>query len=168
MQERRRTTDVVSYPDFVDWSHARSFERLGALTGGSVTVAGTGNAEYVFGARVTPTLFETLGVQPSRLSAAASRPDEQKRARPRRRRPERRLVAGAMQGGAADAIGQVLRINDAPYTIVGVMPPDVRLSIGAAEQRYVPLTVDPSRNHGFLRVVGRLAPRRCRPDGSAG
>ncbi|MBI3492593.1 MAG: ABC transporter permease, partial [Acidobacteria bacterium] len=147
------TTDVASYPDYQDWSRARSFERLGALTGGSVTVAGTGNAEYVFGARVTPTLFETLGVQPA--IGRGFNVDEQAPGAPH----VVVLSDGFWRrqfGGASSAVGQILRINDAAYTIVGVMPPEFRLSIGSPEQLYMPLTVDPSRNHGFLRVVGRL------------
>src|SRR5258706_6718380 len=147
------TTDVASYPDYQDWSRASSFESLGALTGGSVTVTGSGTAEYVSGARVTPTLFETLGVQP--VIGRGFTASEQ--------------VAGAPHvvvlsdgywrrefGGTPSAIGQTLRINEAQYTIVGVMPPEFRLSLGVPEQLYVPLTVDPSRNHGFLRVIGRL------------
>jgi putative ABC transport system permease protein len=38
------------------------------------------------------------------------------------------------------------------------MPPEFRLSIGSPEQLYMPLAVDSSRNHGFLRVIGRLRP----------
>jgi len=147
------TTDVASYPDFQDWSRARSFERLGAFAGGSVTVAGMGSAEYVFGLRVTPTLFETLGVRPA--LGRGFNLDEQTQGAPH----VVVLSDGFWKrqwGGAAGAIGQVLRINEAPYTIVGVMPPEFCLSVGAPEQLYVPLTVDPSRNHGFLRVVGRL------------
>jgi putative ABC transport system permease protein len=149
------TTDVASYPDYQDWSRAGSFESLGALAGGSVTVAGSSTAEYVFGARVTSTLFETLGVQP--VIGRGFTASEQ--------------VAGAPHvvvlsdgywrrefGGASSAVGQTLRINETPYTIVGVMPPAFRLSLGVPEQLYVPLTIDASRNHGFLRVVGRLRP----------
>jgi hypothetical protein len=53
-------------------------------------------------------------------------------------------------------LGQTIRINEEPYTIVGVMPPTFQ--IDDWERFYVPLAIDPSRGHGFLRVVGRLRP----------
>jgi putative ABC transport system permease protein len=120
-----------------------------------VTVTGTGIAEYVSGARVTATLFETLGVRPV-LGRGFTLDEETPGA------PHVVVLSDGFwkrqYAGAEAAIGQVLRINEAPYTIVGVMPPEFRLSIGAPEQLYVPLSVDPSRNHGFLRVFGRLGP----------
>ena len=56
--------DVASYPDFLEWTRASSFERMGAFAGGNMTVSGAGNAEYVRTLRVSATLFETLGVAP--------------------------------------------------------------------------------------------------------
>lgn len=153
--KRGDTTDVASYPDFQDWSRARSIERLGAFAGGSVTVAGTGGAEFVWGLRVTSTLFETLGVRPA-LGRGFTLDDQNPGA------PHVVVLSDGFwkrqYGGAAEAIGQVLRINEAPYTIVGVMPPGFRVALRSPEQLFVPLTVDPNRNHGFLRVVGRLRP----------
>jgi putative ABC transport system permease protein len=148
-------TDVASHPDYLDWSTARSFERMGAFAGGSVTVTGTSDAEFVPGLRVSPTLFDTLGVSPALGRGFTI--DEQKPGAPH-------VVVLSdgfwkrQYGGTPDAIGRVLRINDAPYTVVGVMPAAFRVSTGAPEQLYVPLTADPSRSHGFLRVIGRLRP----------
>ncbi|MBZ5559764.1 MAG: ABC transporter permease [Acidobacteriia bacterium] len=149
------TTDVASHPDYLDWSKARGFERMGAFAGGGMTVTGTGDAEFVSGLRVSPTLFDTVGVNPA-LGRGFTL-DEQNPGAPR-------VVVLSdgfwkrQYGGAAGAIGRELRVNDAPYTIVGVMPPGFHVSSNAAEQLYIPLTIDPSRNHGFLRVIGRLRP----------
>src|SRR5262249_30212222 len=60
--------------------------------------------------------------------------------------------------GRADILGSALRLNEDTYTIIGVMPPGFKFISLEAEQVYVPLVRDPSRNHGFLRVIGRLRP----------
>ena len=147
------TTDVASYPDFVDWSHAASFARMGAFAARNVTVADRGETEYLVSLRVSASLFDTLGVQPSR-GRGFDADDEQPGA------PGTVILSDGFwkrhYGGAADVIGHTLRINEAPYTVVGVMAPDVHVAIGAPEDFYLPLTVDPARNHGFLRVIGRL------------
>jgi hypothetical protein len=61
-------------------------------------------------------------------------------------------------GSAPDVLGKTVRVNDESFTIVGVMPPAFHIERHDSEQVYAPLTVDPSRNHGFLRIVGRLKP----------
>ncbi len=58
--------------------------------------------------------------------------------------------------GRDDIVGQTLRVNEQPYTVVGVMPPGLTCSLGQPEQIYTPLARDPNRGHGFLRVLGRL------------
>ena len=44
------------------------------------------------------------------------------------------------------------------YTVIGVMPPDFKVSPDAQEQVYIPQVRDPNRGHGFLLVLGRLKP----------
>ena len=146
-------TDVASYPDFADWSHAATFSRMGAFASRNVTVADGGNTEYLVSLRVSASLFDTLGIQPSR--GRGFRGDD-----------EQPGAAGVVilsdgfwkrhYGGTDDVLGRMLRVNEASYTVVGVMGPDVRINTGAPEDFYLPLTIDPARNHGFLRVVGRL------------
>jgi len=150
------THDVASYPDYVDWARAHSFERVGAFAGGNLTVAGTGDAAFVKGLRVSATLFDTLGAQPA-IGRGFLSSEENPGA------PHVVVLGDGLwkrqYAGARDAVGHTLRINDAPYTIVGVMPPGFRVALaGSAEDLYVPLQVDPNRNHGFLRVVGRMRP----------
>jgi putative ABC transport system permease protein len=60
--------------------------------------------------------------------------------------------------GRPDILGQTIRANEETYSIIGVMPPAFRFHPDQQEQIYVPLTRDPDRSHGFLRVVGRLRP----------
>ena len=58
-------------------------------------------------------------------------------------------------GGSPAAIGQTVRIDERPHTIVGVMPSRFTLD-GDSEDYFQPLGVDANRNRGFLRTVGRL------------
>ncbi len=150
--------DVATYPDFADWrARSRAFERMTAFTTRGMTIVGPDQAELVPAVQVTPGFFETLGIAPA--LGRTFRPDEGE--------------AGTAQvavlsdsawrrhyGGRADVLGKTIRANEEAWTIVGVMPPDFRFSFdsGPPEQIYVPLVRDPSRNHGFLRVLGRLRP----------
>jgi putative ABC transport system permease protein len=147
------TTDVASYPDYLDWAQAGSLERLGAFAGRNVTITGSGEAEYVFALRVSSTLFDTLGVRPA--LGRGIRADEEQAG------SSHVVVLSdaywkSRYAGAADALGRTVRINEELFTIVGVMPPGVRISQRGNEQFYVPLVADSNRNHGFLEVVGRL------------
>ena len=51
-----------------------------------------------------------------------------------------------------------MRANEESWTIIGVTPQGFRFTPATPEQIYVPLVRDPDRNHGFVRVLGRLRP----------
>src|SRR4029079_6294640 len=56
-----------TYPNFDDWRRSsQSFEHMSAYFGASVTLTGSGHPAQIRGARVTPGLFQTVGVAPSR------------------------------------------------------------------------------------------------------
>jgi putative ABC transport system permease protein len=156
-EENNEREDVVSYPGFEDWkARSRSFERLAAFTTRSMTLAGDDQAELVEAVQATPGFFETLGVAPA--LGRTFRPEESE--------------AGASAvavlsdeawrryfGGRRDVLGKTLRANEEIFTVVGVMPSDFRFVFPTQPpQIFVPLVRDPSRNHGYLRVLGRLRP----------
>jgi putative ABC transport system permease protein len=155
--------DVTSYPDFADWKEqSHSFEALAAFTDRTMTVSGANGAVLVRGIRPTPGFFEVLGVQPE--IGRTFRNEESD--------PALAHVAilsdafwKSQFGGRRDILGQTLRINmsrstdaNTAYTVIGVMPPDFKISPEAQEQIYVPQVRDPDRGHGFLYVLGRLKP----------
>jgi len=146
--------DVTSYPAFADWREQNhSFDSMAAYATRAMTIA-TGNETLVVGGkRVTPGLFETLGVAPA-IGRTFS-VDEQ--------RPGSGAVAILSHafwtqhyGGSPSVIGQVLRVNDAPCTIVGVLPREFRIEDAANEEIFLPQPIDAERGHEFLRVVARL------------
>ena len=154
--ENGDTEDVTSYPNFEDWqARSRSFERMAAFTTRGLTLSGSEQTERVEAVQATPGFFETLGVSPA--LGRTFRPGEGDEGAPK----VAVLSDGAWKrsfGGRADVLGQAIRVNEEAHTIVGVMPPGFRFAPGEPEQLYTPLVRDASRNHGFVRVLGRLRP----------
>jgi predicted permease len=151
--EGGRTEDVATYPNFEDWkASSRSFEGMAAFTTRGMTLMGGDQAETVEAVQATPGLFETLRVRPALGRTFQSGEDTAQVAILSDSSWKRRFA------GRPDIIGQTFRADETTYTVIGVMPPDFKFSPGAPEQLYVPLVRDPNRNHGFLRVVGRLRP----------
>ncbi|MGH9329653.1 MAG: ADOP family duplicated permease [Vicinamibacterales bacterium] len=149
------TQDVASYPDVEDWrAQSKSFDGLAAFTSRGATLAGGDQAELVPAIQAMPGFFETLRIQPA--IGRTFRAEEAD--------PGSRVVLLSDSawkrhfGGRADVLGQTLRINEETYTVIGVMPPDFRFSPQEPEQVYTTIGRDPSRNHGFLRTIGRLKP----------
>ncbi|HKV09463.1 MAG TPA: ABC transporter permease [Thermoanaerobaculia bacterium] len=150
------TEDVTSYPNFEDWrSASRSFEGLAAFTTRGMTLSGGEQAEQVPALQVTPGFFEILHGAPA--LGRTFRPEEANEGAPRVA-----VLSDAawkrLFGGRADVLGKTVRANEAEWTIVGVMPPGFRFAPEEQEQIYVPLIGDPNRNHGYVRVLGRLGP----------
>jgi predicted permease len=151
--------DVASYPDFEEWrARSRSFERMGAFTTRNVTLAGGDQTELVGGVQVTPGFFEMLGVAP--VLGRTFRPEESEEGRAQ----VAVLAYSAWQryfGGRTDAVGRTIQANEEAYTVVGVMPAGFRFNLSSSlpEQIYTPIVRETNRNHGFLRIVGRLRPR---------
>ncbi len=109
---------------------------------------------------VTPSFFRLLGAQPYRGQAFTEKDAESGH--------DRKVVLSyglwqRLYGGRDDAIGQDLRINGRPFTVIGVMPqgwlfvdPDVQLWTPVAftaEQRS-----DEQRHSNNWQQIGRLKP----------
>jgi putative ABC transport system permease protein len=146
----------VSLLNFRDWARQNTvFDRIAAVSWGSVTVSGAGEPVYVNGSTVSPAYFEVFG-----LHAAVGRtflPDEDQPGR------DRVVVLGhrlwVSQFGANPAVvGTLIRLDGQSYTVIGVMPP--RTSIEFLDpQLWRPLTFDtlPPRGSRTLRMaVARL------------
>lgn len=116
---------------------------------------------------VTGSYFPTLGVQP--LYGRAIGPIDDDRGHPL---PVAVISYGLWQrayGGAPSAIGRAIRVQRAPFTIIGVAPPEFfGVVVGDAPDVWLPLSnlasVYPGqnwledRNSNFLDIFGRLRP----------
>ena len=145
-----------SYPDFTDVrDQARSFEQLAAVRGWEVTFTSAGSEPLrIRTAFVTPSLFSTLGVRP-----VLGRPLVPADAEPGATSV---VVLGydlwrKRFGESPDVLGQRMMIDGVPTIIVGVLPPNVRLTEDRQIwQPLVPGPLERARGAHRLTVVGRL------------
>ena len=111
----------VSYPNFVDWrEQTTTFTDLAAFAGGTANLSDNDHApERVTGFLVSANTFRLLR-QPVLLGRDFL-PEESERG------ADRVVILGYevwqnRYGGDPDVIGRMLRVNEEPSTIVGVMP----------------------------------------------
>ena len=150
----RIQTDVSSYPDFQDWaSQSHSFEQMGAYSGRSFNLSGGDRPQRVDGLRTTASLFSVLRVKPlvGRLFTA----EEQSAGQDHLVLLTESLWRTRFQANPG-MVGSTLKLNDENYTVIGVLPSSFDFPPEQKSAILVPLSPDPSRNHGFLNVVGRL------------
>ena len=147
---------ATSYPDYVDFrTQARSFAALAAVRGApmTLTMPGTEPAR-VQANQVTPEFFGVLGVAPA--LGRGFLPEE---AAPGSAPVAVLSHATWLQrfGGRPDALGRTVTLDGVTATIVGVLPPAVRL-VGetAVWTPLVPGELEEERGAHRLGVVGRL------------
>jgi putative ABC transport system permease protein len=147
--------------NFLDWrEQASSFEELAAARFWFYSLGGGGEPEQAHGMRVSPEFFRLLRVE--MRHGRSFRPEE---AAPGRDRVV--IVSDALWrrrlGGEEDALGKTLRIDDLPFTVIGVLPPEFRLFrvFGIDVDLWMPFAIDPREHDRKVRsigVYGRLRP----------
>ena len=140
--------------DFLDWKEqCRSFEELFLFEHGTGTVTGAGEPEQVAGLRVTTNFGEFLGIRP--LLGRTFRPDEASA-----KHNLAVLSYGYWQrryAASTAAVGESMTLNGEPYTIIGVLPAELRTVFPA--DIVVPFDNDRlKRADSDLGVLGRLKP----------
>ncbi len=154
----------LSALDFFDLSdRSTTLDSLAASRGAMFTFTGLGpmsEPEAVFGALVSPEFFPALGVMP-RWGRTFSAAEDANRAA---------VVVLSYElwqrrwQGSLDVLDQTVTIDQEPFTVVGVMPPDFRPPEGIYQEGaelWAPLQrVDPelaaNRHDGFLIAIGRM------------
>lgn len=158
----------VSYLDFTDWTSARSFAGLAAYTGGTANLSDEGRLpERYQAAFLSANAFALLGQQP--MLGRDFAPDDD--------RPGAASVvllgAGVWKnryGSDPSVVGRVVRVNDVPSVVIGVMPEGFRFPTNA--DLWQPLaSIDDlraqKRNARGLAAFGRLAPGVARAQAQA-
>ena len=137
----------------------RSFSELAAFTNLDANLTGIDEPERVAGFRVTPSYFHLLGVRPT-----MGRPFNDADAR-YTESPNVIIISDGLWhrrfGADTGVVGRVVRINDVPRTIVGVMPAGFVFPPGAELWSPLSLAGDYGRERDgrFLRgVLARLRP----------
>jgi predicted permease len=164
-----RTADYphssISYPNFLDWQRDnRSFSSIACFRGDDFNLTGMGETERLKGDMVSADFFPLLGVRPVVGRNFTAQEDQLGAAR---------MVMISQNlwkkkfASAENAIGQSLNLNDAVYTIVGVVPgsfhfehnnfytnADIYIPIGLWDE---PLFRNRATGMG-MNAVGRLKP----------
>jgi putative ABC transport system permease protein len=148
-----------SYPDYVDWTRATSFEQVAGHTGGTVTMTGEGAAERVSIVEVTTNFFDALGVRP-RIGRSFEPEDGVGDG------PSVVLITDAFwrqRFGADPAIvGRTLRLNGQPIAVIGVLAPGFAFPPRGDVPIWAPLFPSQAqrerRYQHWLDVIGLLAP----------
>ena len=110
----------LSYPDYLDWKKLNTvFSSLDAYTTQGYVVGTPAGMERVEGAQVTSGFFRTLGVAPvlgRDFYAGEDLPQA----------PRTLILSYASWqkrfGGKQEIVGQLITLDETPYTIVGVLP----------------------------------------------
>jgi putative ABC transport system permease protein len=146
----------ISAGDFTDWKRQNSsFQDLNAFTGGSFNIASKEQPENIDGRQVTPGFYKMFG-RPFFLGRDFL-PEEGVEGKDHVVILTHKLWSHL--GADPKLVGQSMRINGDPYTVVGVLSPG--LDDRGDAQVTVPLVFKPEQlNHDFhwLLSIGRLKP----------
>ncbi len=158
----------VNYQHFLFWrDHARSFESFAAIEGGTADLTG-GEPIKVSSAHVSTNLLSVLGVQPQ--IGRSFLPEEGQKGR-----GQVAILTDSLWsrrfGRDPNLVGKTITVDYAPYTVVGILPPDFRFpknddlgplaALGKNTEVFMPLTGSYGDDWGgdFDYVVfGRLKP----------
>jgi len=148
----------VSFPDFLDWrAQAKSFHTMGAYRFRTVNLSENGGVPSRYNrAEITANTFPMIGQKPV-IGRDFTAEDEKPGA------PAVVILGNQIwvtRYGANRAIlGQIIRVNDVPSTVIGVMRPDLRFPNDA--DVWIPLirsTEDSKRQDRGLGVYAQLSP----------
>jgi len=145
----------VSAPDFLDWrAQNHVFENLSAWTSDEFNLTGGTIPERIEGARVTADFFRMLGVPPAAGRYFSNGEDQ----------PGAAHVAIISYGlwrerFKSELNDTVIKLDDVPYTIVGVVPEDFHFPLMGRANIWVPLVFTDKqradRGTGWLNLIGR-------------
>jgi len=148
----------VSVPDFLDYrASLTAFERIAAISPGSATMTGRGDAQALTATRATANVLQTWGV-----GTAAGRPFAEGEDLPGAP-PVVMLSHRFWQrqfGGDETIVGASVTLDGRPTTVVGVVGPEIEFGNLSLYDVWIPLTMDPAlpRDQRNLRVSARLKP----------
>jgi putative ABC transport system permease protein len=152
-----RERNPVSPPDFTDWrAQNQVFEDMAAFTSQGFNLGTGTEPERIQGAGVSPSLFTILRTRP-RIGRVFDREEDKAGANPVA------IIGSALWqrgfGSDPDIVGKTIKLNERPYTVVGVMPADFVFPNRRSEI-WIPLMLSPedaaNRGGHNLTVIARM------------
>ncbi|HTW45248.1 MAG TPA: ABC transporter permease [Acidobacteriaceae bacterium] len=129
---------------FIDKEQSKTLEAIGAYSGDSLSVTGTGQPEHVSGLDVTQEVLPILGVKPA-LGRLFTQKDDSPGS------PETVLLSYAFWqkkfGGKRGVIGQALTVDGKPREIIGVLPKGFHFLDWNDAALILPMQLDRSKTH---------------------
>jgi putative ABC transport system permease protein len=150
----------LDYTDFITW-HAQqtSFDAVGVWSGFGAMVPGAQGPEQIIGSRLSPGLLELLGARPT--LGRTFLPGEDILGGPRV------TMLGyetwvAKYAARKDIVGSLVRFDDVPYEIIGVLPRGFTLERGKPGAPYwIPTGQregDVGKHNRGFHAIGRMKP----------
>ncbi|MEW6206881.1 MAG: ABC transporter permease [Acidobacteriota bacterium] len=155
----KRVEGFVSYLDLQDWrAETQSFESIAAYKTNGFTLLTDGQAERIFGLRVTANFLSFLKVPVFR--GRDFQYEEEKRLAPA-------VVILSHQfwqnrfGANESVIGEQMTLNSRPFTIIGILPPDFAFPLATGNTELMTTIAGEGgnldeRGAQVLKAVGRL------------
>jgi putative ABC transport system permease protein len=148
----------ISPPDFVDYrARTHAFESLASESNYSplLNISGIERPMQVHGRYVSAGFFKMLGVTP--VAGREFQPSEEVWKGPKVAMLSDGLWT-SLFGRDRSIVGQSITMNNALYTVVGILPPF--FDLGGFSDIYVPMqtNIEPMRGFRSQIVIGRLAP----------
>src|SRR5687767_4339488 len=136
-----------SYPDYFDLRDSGTFASLAAYTPVSITMDANGQPEPLAGQLVSGNYFEVLGIKIP--FGRGFTPDDDRLGAPVRVAVISYALWQRVFNADPSSIGQTIRLNSNPYTLVGVAPPGfVGPLLGVATDVWVPTALQPEVDPG--------------------
>jgi len=151
----------VSYLDLQDWqAESRSFESIAAYKPNGFTILNEGQAERIFGLRVTANFLSLLKV--SLFRGRDFQFEEEKRGAPGVAILSHQFWQNRF-GASEEAMGEQMILNGRPFTIIGVLPPDFVFPLAFGNTELMTTIAGEGgnldeRGAQVLKVMGRLRP----------
>ena len=158
--EENGKPSLIFFPDVEEWQRqSRTLAALAYYTEDSVSADALGGGRVISSPRVSANLFRVLGVQP--FMGRGFLPEEQT--------PGQdqvvvlsNLVWSSLFAADPAILGKQITLNDAPYTVVGVMPRGfVFPANDTSPQIWLPSTITEKQQQrsfsaGFYQVIARM------------
>ena len=149
-----------SYPDLEKLQKSGAFTAAAGVQRHDLTLTGSGDPRVVTTGVVTPEIFRLLNVSP--LAGRYLFPEDEVKGAA----PVVVLSEGLWRtqfGADPSLLGRSIRLDQRPFTVVGIMPGSFRVPVFGRQEIWIPMAQDPlfsgwipNRGQHWLRVVGRL------------